>query len=224
MKTSIIPAEIKNDELYNRIINTILLFNEEITTVLEVGASSGDGSTEAIVRAMSQLEDKELYTLEVDQARFAALQERYKDFDWVIPVNKSAVHLNEYPTKGQVEDFYNTIRTQLNQYPIEFVLSWYDEEVEKIKYLDDKLGGIDQIKKDNNIKNFDMVVLDGSPFTGYQEFLKIVGAKIIVLDDIIDIKHHFTQLALRENEGYECIFCNAALRNGYAIWVKRDIL
>jgi hypothetical protein len=123
-----------------------------------------------------------------------------------------------------VEDFYNTIRTQLNQYPIEFVLSWYDEEVEKIKYLDDKLGGIDQIKKDNNIKNFDMVVLDGSPFTGYQEFLKIVGAKIIVLDDIIDIKHHFTQLALRENEGYECIFCNAALRNGYAIWVKRDIL
>jgi hypothetical protein len=224
MKTSIIPAEIKNDELYNRIINTILLFNEEITTVLEVGASSGDGSTEAIVRAMSQLEDKELYTLEVDQARFAALQERYKDLDWVIPVNKSAVHLNEYPTKGQVEDFYNTIRTQLNQYPIEFVLSWYDEEVEKIKYLDDKLGGIDQIKKDNNIKNFDMVVLDGSPFTGYQEFLKIVGAKIIVLDDIIDIKHHFTQLALRENEGYECIFCNAALRNGYAIWVKRDIL
>ena len=224
MKTSIIPAEIKNDELYNRIINTILLFNEEITTVLEIGASSGDGSTEAIVRAMSQLEDKELYTLEVDQARFAALQERYKDLDWVIPVNKSAVHLNEYPTKGQVEDFYNTIRTQLNQYPIEFVLSWYDEEVEKIKYLDDKLGGIDQIKKDNNIKNFDMVVLDGSPFTGYQEFLKIVGAKIIVLDDIIDIKHHFTQLALRENEGYECIFCNAALRNGYAIWVKRDIL
>ena len=224
MKTSIIPAEIKNDELYNRIINTILLFNEEIETVLEVGASSGDGSTEAIVRAMSQLEDKELYTLEVDLARFAALQERYKDLDWVIPVNKSAVHLNEYPTKGQVEDFYNTIKTQLNQYPIEFVLSWYDTEIEKVEYLGDKIGGIDQIKKDNNIENFDMVILDGSPFTGYQEFLKIVGAKIIVLDDIIDIKHHFTQLALRENEGYECIFCNAALRNGYAIWVKRDII
>jgi hypothetical protein len=224
MKTSIIPAEIKNDELYNRIINTILLFNEEIETVLEVGASSGDGSTEAIVRAMSQLEDKELYTLEVDLARFAALQERYKDLDWVIPVNKSAVHLNEYPTKGQVEDFYNTIKTQLNQYPIEFVLSWYDTEIEKVEYLGDKIGGIDQIKKDNNIENFDMVILDGSPFTGYQEFLKIVGAKIIVLDDIIDIKHHFTQLALRENEEYECIFCNAALRNGYAIWVKRDII
>lgn len=224
MKTSIIPAEIKNDELYNRIMNTILLFNEEIETVLEIGASSGDGSTEAIVRAMSQLEDKELYTLEVDLARFAALQERYKDLDWVIPVNKSAVHLNEYPTKGQIEDFYNTIKTQLNQYPIEFVLSWYDTEIEKVEYLGDKIGGIDQIKKDNNIKNFDMVILDGSPFTGYQEFLKIAGAKIIVLDDIIDIKHHFTQLALRENEGYECIFCNAALRNGYAIWVKRDII
>jgi hypothetical protein len=224
MKTSIIPAEIKNDELYNRIINTILLFNEEIETVLEVGASSGDGSTEAIVRAMSQLEDKELYTLEVDLARFAALQERYKDLDWVIPVNKSAVHLNEYPTKGQIEDFYNTIKTQLNQYPIEFVLSWYDTEIEKVEYLGDKIGGIDQIKKDNNIENFDMVILDGSPFTGYQEFLKIVGAKIIVLDDIIDIKHHFTQLALRDNEEYECIFCNAALRNGYAIWVKRDII
>ena len=173
---------------------------------------------------MSQLEDKELYTLEVDQARFAALQKRYQEHDWVIPVNKSAVHLSEYPTKGNIEDFYNTIKTQLNQYSLEFVLSWYDIEIEKIKYLNDKMSGIDQIKLDNGIEHFDMVLLDGSPFTGYREFEKIVGAKIIVLDDIIDIKHHYTQLALRDNKEYECIFCNAALRNGYAIWVKRSII
>jgi hypothetical protein len=210
--------------LYNRIIDTIFLFNDEIKTVLEVGASSGDGSTEALVLALSQLENKELYTLEVDQARFAALQERYQQLDWVIPVNKSSVHINEYPTKGQVSDFYNTTLTQLNQYPLDFVLSWYDQEVEKIQYLGDKLGAIDQIIRDNNIDHFDMVVLDGSPFTGYQEYQKIVGAKIIVLDDIIDIKHHYTQLALRDNKEYECIFCNAALRNGYAIWAKRSII
>jgi len=224
MITSIIPAEIKHDELYCRIIDTVFLFHDEIKTVLEIGASSGDGSTEAIVSAMSQLEDKELFTLEIDQARFAALQERYQELDWVIPVNKSAVHINEYPTKGSISDFYNTIKTQLNQYPLDFVLSWYDIEIEKVKYLNDKVGAIDQIKKDNNIDHFDMVVLDGSPFTGYREYEKIVGAKIIVLDDTIDIKHHHTQLALRDNKEYECIFCNAALRNGYAIWAKRSII
>lgn len=224
MKTSIIPAEIKNDELYNRIIDTIFLFAEQITTVLEVGASSGDGSTEALVMALSQLPNKELYTLEIDQARFAALSQRYEQHEWVIPINKSAVHKSEYPSKGHISDFYNTTLTQLNQYPLDFVLSWYDTEMKKVEYLLDKVGAIDQIMFDNDIKAFDMVVLDGSPFTGYQEFQKIVGAKIIVLDDIIDIKHHYTQLALRDNKEYECIFCNAALRNGYAIWAKRNII
>jgi len=224
MKTSIIPAEIKNDELFSRIIDTIMLFNFEIKTVLEVGASSGDGSTEALVLAMEQLEEKTLYTIEADQARFELLSKRYVDKDWVKPINKSSIHLSQYPTKGQVEDFYNTTLTQLNQYPLEFVLSWYDTEVEKIKYLNDKVGAIDQITFDNNIDRFDLVLLDGSPFTGYQEYEKIVGAKIIILDDIIDIKHHYTQLALRDNKEYECIFCNATLRNGYAIWAKRSII
>jgi len=224
MKTSIIPAEIKNDELYCRIIDTIMLFNFEIKTVLEVGASSGDGSTEALVMAMEPLPEKTLYTIEADQARFDLLQKRYADKDWVKPVNKSSIHLNQYPTKGQVEDFYNTTLTQLNQYPLDFVLSWYDTEIEKIKYLNDKVGAIDQITFDNNIDHFDLVLLDGSPFTGYQEYQKIVGAKIIILDDIIDIKHHYTQLALRDNKEYECIFLNATLRNGFAVWAKRSII
>ena len=43
---NIIPAEIKNDAFYNAIINLISQ-SDDINNILEIGASSGDGSTEA---------------------------------------------------------------------------------------------------------------------------------------------------------------------------------
>ena len=93
MNNSVIPAEIKNDELYEKIIETIRLFSSEIKTVLEVGASSGDGSTEAIIAGMSSLQEKTLYTIEANPLRFESLSERYKNFDWVKPLNGSSVSI-----------------------------------------------------------------------------------------------------------------------------------
>jgi hypothetical protein len=213
----VIPPEIKKDELYDRIITTIQMFCTEIKTVLEVGASSGDGSTEALALGMSSLDKKTLYTIEASPVRFKNLKERYKRVSWVKPINGSSVHLNEYMTKGSVMLFHNLIPTQLNEYPLETVFDWYDKELTAIKYWKIPTGVMEKIKPD-------LALLDGSPFTGYAEYLKVAGAKIIILDDILDIKHYYSHQALRNNNNYECLFCNLTLRNGYSIWVRKDIL
>ena len=224
MVESIIPAEIKNDELYERIITTIHMFSSEIKTVLEVGASSGDGSTEALITGMSTLEDKTLYTIEVNPIRFNSLCERYKTLDWVKPLNGSSVHVSEYMTEEDVKDFYNQIPSQLNEYPLESVLSWYYNELKSISEWNIPTGIIDDVFNEGDPKP-DLVLLDGSPFSGYAEYKKIEGAKIIILDDTFDIKHWRSNRRLRVFLGhYECLFSNLTLRNGYSIWVKQDIL
>jgi len=212
-----IPAEIKNDELYERIIQTIYMFPSEINTVLEVGASSGDGSTEALTIGMSNLADKTLYTIEVNPLRYTNLVNRYNGLDWVKPINGSSVPVEEYMSKDSVELFYKLTTTQLNEYSLDNVLSWYQDELSSIDEWGIQTGVMEGIKPD-------MALLDGSPFCGYAEYLKVIGAKIIILDDILDIKHYHSHQALRKNEYYECLFCNLTLRNGYSIWVRKDII
>jgi hypothetical protein len=213
-----IPAEIKNDELYENIIQTIHMFSSEIKTVLEVGASSGDGSTEALIIGMAGLQDKTLYTIEANPLRYTNLVQRYKGLDWVKPMNGSSVFIEEYMSKKDVELFYKNIPTQVNEYLLETVLLWHEDEILSIAKWDIPTGLID------TIENPDMVLLDGSPFTGNAEYKKVCDSKIIILDDILDIKHHHSHQALRKNKAYECLFCNLTLRNGYSIWVKRELL
>ena len=217
MNNSIIPAEIKNVELYDRIITTIHMFYSEIKTVLEVGASSGNGSTEALALGMASLDNKTLYTIEANPARYKNLVKLYKKVDWVKPINGSSVHIDEYMTKSSVILFHKLIATHLNEYPLETIFDWYDNELTSIKNWKIRTGVMENIKPD-------LVLLDGSAFTGYAEYLKVVGTKIIILDDILDIKHYFSHQALRKNDNYECLFCNLTLRNGYSIWVRKDIL
>jgi hypothetical protein len=223
MNDSLIPAEIKNDELYEKIIETIHLFNSEIKTVLEVGASSGDGSTEALVLGMSHLQEKTLYTIEANPLRFKSLSERYKNLDWVKPLNGSSVNSDEYMRKGEVETFYKLTPTQLNEYSLDIVQSWLSDEESCISKWGIPSGLIDKLTHVDKI-TFDLALLDGSAFSGFAEYLKIAGTKIIILDDILSIKHYVSNKVLRNNFDYECLFCNLTLRNGYSIWVKKELL
>ena len=167
---------------------------------------------------MSGLQDKTLYTIEANPLRYKNLVERHKGLDWVKPLNGSSVNIEEYMSEENVKLFHKNIPTQLNEYSLETVLSWYEDELLSIAKWQIPTSLMDTIEKP------DMVLLDGSPFTGYAEYQKVCDSKIIVLDDILDIKHYHSHQALKRNPDYECLFCNLSLRNGYSIWVKTDIL
>ncbi len=220
-----IPPEIKDDELYDRLIDTIRLFAHEIQTVLEVGASSGDGSTEAIASALSQyVPSKTFYTIEASPVRYEILKQRYANIDWLIPMLGSSVFLEEYVPKGYAEFYHKKHKRRFGQYDLSFLLDWYVNEKALIQDNNLPQGVIDSIKKENNIDFFDFVILDGSPYTGYSEFQKILGAKIIVFDDVLDIKHDKSHELLKAMTEYECIYCNLLHRNGYSIWVKKYLI
>ena len=82
---NIIPAEIKYDNFYNYIIQLISNSND-IKTILEVGASSGDGSTEAFMKGKQNKEIK-LFSIEVCTERYELLKKRYINDNNFFPYN-----------------------------------------------------------------------------------------------------------------------------------------
>jgi hypothetical protein len=225
-KWPIILPEIKNDNFYHNIIK-LISENENISNVLEIGASSGEGSTEAILIGSKLHYDTynkqiKTFSLEVCTERFNLLQSRYKSIEGFYPYNMSSIHINEFPKKQDIVDFYNNYKSNLNMNSLETVLSWYDADISYITRNNIQQSAIEYIKKEHNIEQFDCVLIDGSEFTGFVEFKKLYGAKYIMLDDINTYKNYFSHKFLKEDNTYTMLTENYRLRNGYSIFSKQN--
>lgn len=217
---SIIPPEIKHDGFYFNIINTIKKYKNHIRTILEIGASSGDGSTEAL-QLGKQGTNIRLYSLEVAKERFGPLQQRYKSDPNFFPLNVSSISVSEFPPKSKVTQFYQSTRTNLNQYPLQMVLGWYDNDINYVVTNKIEQNGITKAKV--MAKELDCVLIDGSEFTGAVELNLVYGAKIIMLDDINAFKNYESNERLKRDPQYKCIAEDRGLRNGYAIYKRVDV-
>lgn len=214
-----ISPEIKNDEFYDTI--QTIASSQDIKTVLEIGSSSGEGSTEAFVRGLQENPNQPiLFCLEVSKSRFNELQKRYQDETWVRCYKNSSIPVEEFPDESEVVEFYQTIQTNLNHYSLDRVISWLHQDIEYIENHDIPGDGIRLIKQENDIHCFDAVLIDGSEFTGKSELERVYGAKYILLDDINSFKNYqsFTQLV--QDTEYSLIDQNWQLRNGYAVFKK----
>ena len=190
-----------------------------VKQILEIGASSGDGSTEAFaIGILSNPSLPTLYTLEVSKTRFDALKNRYKNNSNILCYNLSSVDLLDFPTKSEVEKFFK----ELNKYPVHVVLGWLDQDINYIKKFNIPCSGIKKIKCENNIDYFDLVLIDGSEFTGKVELNLVYGAKHILLDDICTFKNYYNYMRLLNDENYELKKSNLSLRNGYAYFSRKD--
>ncbi|MEZ2229059.1 MAG: class I SAM-dependent methyltransferase [Microcoleus sp.] len=218
----LIPPEIKNDEFYRAIQN--LAKEEDIQTVLEIGSSSGQGSTEAFVTGLRENPNQPmLFCLEISKPRFAELQNSYKDDRFVKCYNVSSVSLEQFADEEEVIKFYKTTQTNLNYYPLEQVINWLHQDIEYIKQSGVSGRGIAQIKEQNNIDFFDVALIDGSEFTGSSELEEVCGAKYIILDDINTFKNYHNLQRMYQDSDYTVITENNSVRNGFAIFKKRAV-
>ncbi|KJH71512.1 FkbM family methyltransferase [Aliterella atlantica] len=216
---SLIPAEIKNDEFY--IALQKIAEEENIKTVLEIGSSSGEGSTEAIVTGLRQNPHKPiLFCMEISKTRFAELENRYTNDSFVKCYNVSSVALEQFPSENEVTKFYNNNQTSLNHYPLDRVLGWLQQDIDYVKSSGVMSNGITKIKQENNINVFDLVLIDGSEFTGIAELNELYGAKIICLDDINTFKNYQNYQKLLVDKNYVLVAQNFFVRNGYSIFKK----
>lgn len=121
LDTLIVP-EVFEDEFYTAIVN--LARSAQIDTVLEIGSSSGGGSTLAWVEGLRQNPRKpRLFCMEVSRARCAALKERWDGEGFVESFLGSSVRADQFPTPAEVEHFLKTVSGPLNQYPVAEVLA-----------------------------------------------------------------------------------------------------
>jgi len=219
---SLIPPEIKNDELYDAIQR--IAREEDIKTVLEIGSSSGEGSTEAFVTGLRQNPNKPtLFCMEVSRTRFAELRKSYANDSFVKCYNVSSVSLDQFSDENEIITFYNTTRSNLNYYPLARVLGWLHQDIEYVKSSGVFSDGIKKIKTENNIDFYDVVLIDGSEFTGSAELEEVYGAKFILLDDINTFKNNKNLNRLSTDSAYTLIERNSRVRNGYAIFKKNTV-
>lgn len=223
---SLIAPEIINDPLYDAIME--FASYEDVESILEIGSSSGEGSTKAFLEGMEKCENdwSNLYCLELSQVRFDALLKNVGKNKRVRCFNMPSVSLEEFPTEEQVTKFYRDVYSVLNNYVLATVLGWLKQDTDYIKEhkfgLGSGKGGIEFIKEKHKIKNFDIVLIDGSEFTGYAEFKRINGAGVIILDDVRSYKGHFSYHHLLADQDYKLIRENKTLRNGFAIFERKD--
>ncbi len=216
----LIPPEIKNDAFYQAIRN--IAAEESIENILEIGSSSGGGSTEAFIKGIRDNPSQPtLFCMEVSKPRFAELKKAYANESFVKCYNVSSVSIDKFPSQEEVIKFYQNNRTNLNSYPIDLVLSWLEQDIEYVSQSGVEADGIRKIKEENNIKFFDVVLIDGSEFTGISELEEVYGAKYILLDDINTFKNHSNYQSLISDSKYELLEKDSSLRNGYAIFKRK---
>ncbi len=215
----LIPPEIKNDEFYAIIQQ--LARTEDIQTVLEIGSSSGGGSTEAFVTGLRNNPNQpKLFCMEVSQARFAELNKRYERESFVKCYNVSSVAVEEFPDRSEVINFYHNSNSNLKKFPLELVLEWLQQDIDYVKNAGVSINGIRQVKQDNQIDNFDLVLIDGSEFTGISELKEVYGSKFILLDDITTFKNYTNHQQLLADPNYILVSENTSIRNGYSVFKR----
>ncbi|QWE06923.1 hypothetical protein [Polynucleobacter sp. JS-JIR-5-A7] len=220
---TVIEAEIKGDNFYNNLYH--LARDPQLKRFLEIGSSSGGGSTKAFVSSICQRSDKadvRFYCMELSKVRFDALHQTYKNDLFVKAYNLSSISSKEFPDRHEIIHFYNTVYTKLNNAKLSKVLKWHHNDIAYIQKSGSDINGIELIKSMENIQFFDMVLIDGSEFTGERELEYTIGAKIIALDDTETYKCFYAMQKLMLNENYRLLVHRPDVRNGYAIFCRKD--
>jgi hypothetical protein len=184
-------------------------YSEGLDVGLEIGGGTGDGSTQCI-------RTKRLFSIENHPDRIGRhsmnLSARGGD-----AINGTATLSKFWMNKNDIEEFYRTTKTSLNQYPLETVLGWHNVCLETA--FPYSTNAIEDIHFEHNV-DFNFVLIDGSPFSGEAELRCVrpflAEKAIIALDDVNDIKNWANYHKLK---GFaELLWEDCSVRNGAAIF------
>jgi hypothetical protein len=99
-----IPPEVSNDSFYKMIVEVASY--PEVKSILEIGSSSGEGSTAAFVEGIKKNPSKpSLFCMEVSKVRFEKLKNYYSDLPQVKAYNVSSVSAKDFPSEKSILNF-----------------------------------------------------------------------------------------------------------------------
>lgn len=215
----IIPPEIRRDR-FSRAIEAVGA-TDGVRHILEIGASGGDGSTEAWARGAARNPRRpDLHCIEVSVPRFHALVERWRGQPSVHCYNCSSVPAEAFASEEEVARFYREVRSKLRNVRLEKVLGWLRQDLAYLAEHGLSADGIRRIKAEHGIAVFDAVLIDGSEFTGKPELEEVYGARFLLLDDIRSFKNWENYHRLRRDPAYRLVKKSRWLRNGFAVFER----
>jgi len=184
-------------------------YSDGLEVGLEIGGGTGDGSTQCI-------KTKKLFSIENHPDRIGRHSMNLSARGG-IAINGTATLSSLWLNKKDIEEFYRTTKTTLNQYPLEQVLGWHNVCLETAYQY--KTSAIEDAHFDHNV-DFNFVLIDGSPFSGESELRCVrpflAEKAIIALDDVNDIKNWANYQKLK---GFaELLWEDWSVRNGAAIF------
>ena len=217
----LIRPEIRNDAFCDWISR--IAATPGVHHVLEIGASSGAGSTESFVAgALRNPELPSIHCIEVSRVRYAALEARYRDYGFVHCYNMSSVPPEAFPTVADVDAFRRRVWTRFRFIPRRTVLSWLRQDIDYIQREALPTHGIRLIRDMHAIDTFDAVLIDGSEFTGPADLNEVYGATFVLLDDIRTYKNYHNYHRLRADSAYRLVVSSRYPRNGFAVFARQD--
>ncbi len=219
----IMPPQVRRERFYRAIRRVAA--SPRVRTILEIGASSGAGSTEALVSGAlaNPAGPPEIHTIEVSTARFGELARRWRGHAFVHPYNVSSIPAEEFPTEDEVVRFYRSARSKLRNNRLEKVLGWLRQDVQYLRdHPELSAPGIERVKAAAGVEVFDAVLVDGSEFTGERELAKVEGAHFVLLDDTRTFKNWASERRLRADPRYRRTASSWFFRNGWALFERAD--
>lgn len=192
-----------------------------IKHILEIGSSSGEGSTSAFVAGiLENPANPLLHCFEISKLRLEALKKCYASYDFVRYYNSSTVSLDRFPARSEVAEFRSRYRPKLRRPSIETQFRWLQQDIDYIDKHNLSSNGIKLLKTHLGIDYFDVVLIDGSEFTGKAEMEDVYGSRFLFLDDILTFKNHENYRCLMNDHSYELLEKSRWLRNGYAVFKR----
>lgn len=215
----LIPPEIRDDRLYHWIARIAAM--PGVQHVIEIGASSGAGSTEAFVSgALRNTVRPRVHCLEISRTRFRALVERYRDYDFVHCYNCSSVPLELLADAADIDEFRRRTWSRFRLIRRATVLEWLRQDIDYMQRHGLSGHGIRHVRALHGIAHFDAALIDGSEFSGPADLNEVYGARFLLLDDIRTYKNGDNYRRLLRDPAYALIDSSRWLRNGFAIFER----
>jgi hypothetical protein len=217
----IIPPEIKGDAFYRwieRVAST-----SGVRNILEIGASSGAGSTEALVAGALRNPDgpPAIHCIEASQVRFTALVERYREAPFLRAYHASSIARDRFPEEKEVDEFRRRVWTRFRFIRRSIVMGWLRQDLEYLDRHGLSESGVERVRRVSGITQFDAVLIDGSEFSGPADLEQVHGARFLLLDDIRTFKNYDNHRLLLRDPRYRLVVRRRWLRNGFAIFERR---
>ena len=184
-------------------------YSEGLDVGLEIGGGTGDGSTQCI-------KTKKLFSIENHPDRIGRHSMNLSARGGVA-INGTATLPSLWLNKKDIEEFYQTTKTNLNQYPLEQVFGWHNVCLETAYQY--KTSAIEDVHFEYSV-DLNFVLIDGSPFSGESELRCVrpflADKAIIALDDVNDIKNYANHEKLKRTA--TLLWEDMSCRNGAAIF------